>query len=372
MPEQSSPQAQISALERQVRTLQKKLKRSQADRSLLETNNARTESLLKRVIEELQLSKDELEARGQALETLMTERQAAQTQLVESEKMSALGILVAGVAHEINNPVSFIYGNLSYAKSYTQDLLKLVNAYQYAYPTPPESIQTLMAEIELDFLIDDYSKLLQSMHTGAERIYEIVGALRTFSRLDEAEQKEADLHTGLDSTLSILGHRLKASHEHSGITLVKNYGTLPTLHCYPGKLNQVFMNIISNAIDALESAMGIKGWDKAPSENSVSDAQIDLQTPQITIETAVEQNDIVICIRDNGPGIPADVIPKLFDPFFTTKPVGKGTGLGLSISYQIVVEKHRGKLLCEADENGTLFTIRLPIPPATSLNMQGG
>ncbi len=347
-------QDQINALERKVRLLQKKLNRSQADRRLLETNNARTESLLKRVIEELQSSKQELEDRGQALENLLTELQATQTQLVESEKMSALGILVAGIAHEINNPVSFIYGNLTYAQNYARDLLKLVYAYQQEYPNPPESIQNLITEIELDFLKEDYNALLQSMYKGAERIYNITGALRSFSRLDEAEHKEADLHMGLDSTLSILGHRLKPSNYHGGIALVKHYGHLPRVHCYPGKLNQVFMNILSNAIDALEAAMGVEGWQEVSLTQK-------LQDPQITIETMVDAANIVIRIGNNGPGIPADITPKLFDPFFTTKPVGKGTGLGLSISYQIIVEKHRGKLFCNTDEHGTVFTITLPM-----------
>jgi two-component system NtrC family sensor kinase len=354
MQEQGDAQDRINALERQVRSLEKKLKRSQADRRLLEENNARTESLLKRVIEELKSSKQELEKRGQALEKLLTELRATQTQLVESEKMSALGILVAGIAHEINNPVSFIYGNLAYAKTYTQDLLKLVDIYQQEYPEPPESIQKLVTEIELDFLKEDYGNLLQSMSLGAERIYDIVGALRTFSRLDEAEHKEADLHTGLDSTLSILGHRLKPNKHHNGITIAKHYGDLPRVQCYPGKLNQVFMNILSNAIDALETAMGVEDWETADSTHT-------LENPSITIETAVADGNIVIRISDNGPGIPADIMQKLFDPFFTTKPMGKGTGLGLSISYQIVVEQHRGKLLCNADKNGTIFTVVLPM-----------
>ncbi|MEB3269250.1 MAG: ATP-binding protein [Leptolyngbya sp.] len=348
-------QDQISALERQVRSLQKKLNRSQADRRLLEENNARTESLLKRVIEELKVSKKELEERGEALENLLRELRATQTQLVESEKMSALGILVAGIAHEINNPVSFIYGNLSYAQSYTQNLLRLVHAYQQKYAEPDPEIAHLITDIELDFLEEDYPKLLQSMAVGAQRIYEIVGALRTFSRLDESEHKEVDLHLCLDSTLSILGHRLKPNSYHSGIELVKHYGQLPKVHCYPGKLNQVFMNILSNAIDALEAAIGIEGWeDCCPTQP--------LDNPQITIETVLEAADrVVIRIKNNGPAIPAEVIPKLFDPFFTTKPVGKGTGLGLSISYQIIVEQHRGKLSCQADETGTVFTIALPI-----------
>jgi two-component system NtrC family sensor kinase len=352
---------QINRLERQVRSLEKKLKRSQADRRLLEENNARTESLLKRVIEELKASKQALEERGQALEKLLTELKATQTQLIESEKMSALGILVAGVAHEINNPVSFIYGNLSYAETYAQNLLKLVDAYQEAYPEPPDVIQKLTTEIELDFLREDYHSLLQSMTVGAQRIYDIVGALRTFSRLDQTDHKEADLHAGLDSTLNILGHRLKPNQHHDGIALVKHYGNLPRVQCYPGKLNQVFMNILSNAIDALETALGVEGW------TAVCATQR-LQNPTITLETTVENAKVVIRISDNGPGIPAQVMQKVFDPFFTTKPMGKGTGLGLSISYQIIVEQHRGKLLCNADENGTTFTIELPL--ATSQEHQ--
>lgn len=343
----------VQALERQVRSLEKKLKRSHADRRLLETNNARTESLLKRVIEELKESKQALEERRQALEDILTELRATQTKLVESEKMSALGVLVAGIAHEINNPVSFIYGNLQHAKEYTQDLFKLIEAYQREYPTPTETIQHIIKKIELDFLEEDYRQLLQSMDVGAERIYEIVGALRNFSRLDESDYKEADLHEGLDSTLRILGHRLKPNPHHNGIVLVKDYGDLPKVNCYPGKLNQVFMNILSNAIDALEVAMGIRSWEK--------DDAVSLQDPQITISTAIKHQRIMIRIGDNGPGIPAEIIPKLFDPFFTTKPVGKGTGLGLSISYQIVVEQHHGQLLCKADEAGTMFTIVLPL-----------
>ncbi|MGD1906404.1 MAG: sensor histidine kinase [Leptolyngbyaceae cyanobacterium] len=354
MQDQGDAQDQINALERRVRSLEKKLKRSQADRRLLEENNARTESLLKRVIEELKASKQTLEERRQALEKLLSELKATQTQLIESEKMSALGILVAGIAHEINNPVSFICGNLDYAKTYTQDLLKLVETYQQEYPEPSESIRKLATEIELDFLKEDYESLLQSMSLGAERIYEIVGALRTFSRLDEAEHKEVDLHAGLDSTLSILGHRLKPNKHHDGIAVVKHYGDLPRVPCYPGKLNQVFMNILSNAIDALETAMGVEDWETA-------DLTHPLENPTITIETAVDEVNIAISIRDNGPGIPADIMQKLFDPFFTTKPMGKGTGLGLSISYQIVVEQHRGKLLCNTNKNGTTFTVVLPM-----------
>jgi two-component system NtrC family sensor kinase len=349
---------QIETLTRQVQSLQKKLKRSEADRSLLEANNARTESLLKRVITDLRESKRTLEERSQALEKALQDLKATQTQLVESEKMSALGVLVAGVAHEINNPVSFIYGNLEHAEAYTEDLFKLIHAYQTEYPDPSEEIKTLLQEIDLEFLQQDYHQLLKSINIGAERIYEIVRSLRTFSRLDEAEYKVADLHEGLDSTLCILEHRLKPNATHNGIQLVRAYGELPKVTCYPGKLNQVFMNILVNAIDALESGMG----QQALSTQETSTPEKPMLQPQITISTAFETNRVIIQITDNGPGIPADIIPKLFDPFFTTKPVGKGTGLGLSISYQIVVDQHQGHIGCQSSpQGGTTFTVVLPI-----------
>lgn len=307
----------------------------------------------------LEQQNDELEARveerTQELSKTLQELQQTHTQLVQSEKMSSLGQLVAGVAHEINNPINFIHGNLTPAHEYTQDLLHLIALYQQEYPHPTQPIQTEIAAIELDFLKDDLPKLLQSMRSGSERIREIVKSLRNFSRLDEAEFKAVDIHEGLESTLMILQNRLKEKSNHPEIQIIKDYGQLPLVECYAGQLNQVFMNLLSNAIDALESA-----W---PSVSGKSWAEKQAQPDQITIRTAViNQTWVQIAIADNGVGMTAAVQAKLFDPFFTTKPIGKGTGLGLSISYQIITEKHLGKLYCHSIPGaGTEFVIEIPI-----------
>ena len=308
------------------------------------------------------------------LETAMQKLQNTQSQMVQSEKMSSLGQLVAGVAHEINNPVSFIYGNLTYADQYTQDLLHLLHLYQHYYPQPVPEIQVQQESIDLDFVREDLSKMLSSMKLGADRIRQIVLSLQNFSRSDQAEIKQLNIHEGLDSTLLILQHRLKAKLGNPGIELIKEYGDLPLVQCYGGQINQVFMNIIANAIDALEEysyqnlairtienlqPSFVQGYQQPPifsTEPPIS----------IKIRTEVLANDdnprVVIRIRDNGPGIPPEVKPKLFDPFFTTKPVGKGAGLGLSISYQIVVEKHGGVLKCFSEVGeGTEFWIEIPI-----------
>jgi two-component system, NtrC family, sensor kinase len=292
------------------------------------------------------------QAQAKKLEQSLKELQQTQAQLIQAEKMSSLGLLVAGVAHEINNPVNFIYGNLKYVSDYTNGLLKLVDLYQQFYRNPVPAVKEYIETIELDFLIDDLPKILHSMKVGAERICEIVLSLRNFSRLDEAEMKRVDIHEGLDSTLLILQNRFKQKVEHGAIELVKNYGNVPLVDCYAGQLNQVFMNVISNAIDALDSYN---------CERSISEIQAN--PAKITITTEVlETNYVSIRIADNGPGITEAVKERLFDPFFTTKPVGKGTGLGLSISYQIVVEKHKGKLRCVSEPGqGTELWIEIPL-----------
>lgn len=274
---------------------------------------------------------------NQALERL----QQAQQHLVQGEKMSALGQLVAGIAHEINNPVNFIYGNLSHIREYVQNLLEFLNLYQQYYPHPIEELQKRKQELDIEFLEQDLTKILNSMEIGSERIRELVLSLRNFSRLDEAELKSADIHEGIDSTLLILQHRLKAKHKFPQIKVVRHYAQLPKIECYPSQLNQVFMNLLSNAIDALE-------------ESAIS-------SPTITITTSVVADSIVISIGDNGVGIPEKIRTKLFNPFFTTKPIGKGTGLGLSISYQIVTEKHGGKIECYSTlGQGAEFVVSIP------------
>ncbi|MEX0270109.1 PAS domain S-box protein [Leptolyngbyaceae cyanobacterium UHCC 1019] len=293
-----------------------------------------------------------LHEKNRDLEQTLAELQHTQTQLIQSEKMSSLGQLVAGVAHEINNPVNFIHGNLSHAHDYTQDLIGLVELYQIHVPNPPAIIQTTTNTIDLDFLKEDLPKVLSSMRVGSERIREIVRSLRTFSRLDEAEFKAVDIHEGIDSTLMILQSRLKAKSDSPSIQILKEYGTLPLVDCYPGQLNQVLMNILSNAIDALEEAR---------SKSATF-------SPLITICTRVLPiNRIAIEIADNGAGMNEQVRSRLFDPFFTTKTVGKGTGLGLSISYQIVAEKHKGRLTCHsATGQGAKFIIEIPIHQTSS------
>ncbi|MBK1985949.1 amino acid permease [Sphaerospermopsis aphanizomenoides BCCUSP55] len=269
-------------------------------------------------------------------------------QLVQSEKMSSLGQLVAGVAHEINNPVSFIYGNLDPADEYIRDLIRLINLYQHHYPQPVREITNLAEEIDLNYMLNDLPKLLNSIKMGSQRIKDIVLSLRNFSRLDEAEIKLVNLHEGIESTLLILQNRLKANNKRPALTVIKKYAELPLIECYPGQLNQVFMNLLVNAIDALDDAF-------------VNHKKH--QEPQINIQTTITtDHQVCITITDNGRGIPEDSQKHLFEPFFTTKPVGKGTGLGLSISYQIIAEKHDGSLECFSEVGqGTKFVITIPL-----------
>ncbi|KST66436.1 PAS domain S-box protein [Mastigocoleus testarum] len=294
----------------------------------------------------------QLHHKANELEKTLHELKHAQAQLIQSEKMSSLGQMVAGVAHEINNPANFIYGNLTHAREYTRDLLGLLELYQKKYPNPPQEIKREIESIELDFLIHDLTKLFRSMEEGTRRIREIVISLRNFSRLDEASFKQVDIHEGIESTLMILQNRLKAKSNRPEIKVFKNYGDLPQVECYPGQLNQVFMNILINAIDSLES-------DIADNYNHLPE----FPSPQIYIQTKkINQNRISVNITDNGAGIEPGIFAKLFDPFFTTKDVGKGTGLGLSISYQIIVDEHGGNLSFESTlGTGASFTIEIPI-----------
>jgi signal transduction histidine kinase len=278
--------------------------------------------------------------------------QASQLQLIQSEKMSTLGNLVAGVAHEINNPICFLNGSISHAQKYVKDLLGHLALYQQHYPNPVASIQKNAEEIDLDFLRQDFPTLLDSMKGATDRILSISTSLRTFSRADTEFKVIADLHEGIDSTLLILKYRLKANEHRPEIVIIKNYGNLPLIECFPGQLNQVFMNVLANAIDVFDEMAQQSTFEELESKPQV----ITLQTAQI------EQNTIEIRIGDNGKGMTESVQAKVFDHLFTTKGVGKGTGLGLAIARQIVVDKHSGSLEVKSEMGqGSEFCIRLPI-----------
>ncbi|MBE9206323.1 AAA family ATPase [Nostoc sp. LEGE 06077] len=294
----------------------------------------------------------ELNQKNEQLQTTLKELHRTQTQMVQSEKMSALGQLVAGIAHEINNPITFIHGNLNYIHTYTQDLLQILNAYQFHYPHPPESLQASIENVEFNFLKDDLTNILKSMNMGSERIRQMVVSLRNFSRLDESEYKAVNLHEGLDNTLIMLQYRLQAQAERPAIEIIKEYGELPLIECYAREINQVFLNVIVNAIDALEQ-----------SNQGRSFQEITANPNQIHIRTLkTKQKQVQIIIADNGIGIPEEIQSRLFDPFFTTKPVGKGTGLGLSISHQVITEKHSGSInINSVLGQGTEFIITVPI-----------
>lgn len=271
----------------------------------------------------------------------LTELKKTQAHLVQSEKMSSLGQMVAGIAHEINNPVNFIFANLPYTSKYTKDLLALVSLYKQNFPEVPPEIEDFADEIDLEFMEEDLPQILSSMKIGTERIRNIVLSLRNFSRLDESDKKLADIHEGIDNTLLLLSNRLN-----NGINIVKRYGKLPLVECYPSQLNQVFMNLLSNAIDALTES--------------------DIPVKNITISTAVflanDAKFLKVAIADNGPGIPDSVKDQIFNPFFTTKPVGQGTGLGLAISYKIIVDGHGGSIqIPQTSSGGTEFSVEIPI-----------
>lgn len=340
----------------------------------------------------------EAQTQAQQLQCTLEELQQTQTQLIQSEKMSGLGQMVAGIAHEVNNPVNFIHGNLEYAHEYSDALLSLIDLYQEHYPEPAAPILERIEAIELDFIRSDFPSLLSSMLLGTERIHEIVQSLRNFSRLDEAHKKPVDIHEGIDSTLLILQHRFKSTSGAFPIEIIKEYQELPEIECYASSLNQVFMNILSNAIDAVEERPDKGGKIEIRTELLTGDwkraiANRGLGTPNLEQVRDLSAGDrcvalkscacitpessevcaaitgtiprpafVIVRISDNGYGIPENLQKQLFDPFFTTKPVGKGTGLGLSISYQIVVEKHGGQLLCFSEPGeGTEFAIIIPL-----------
>jgi PAS domain S-box-containing protein len=315
----------------------------------------------KRAEEALRQSEERFRQQAQQLETALQELKQTQTQLIQTEKMSSLGQLVAGVAHEINNPVSFIYGNLAYARQYTNDLLQLIKLYDQHCVHPHPEIKAYIDHISLDFLCQDFPKLLASMQVGADRIREVVLSLRNFSRIDEAQKKPVDIHSGIDSTLLILQNRLKAKAGRPGIEVIKNYGDLPLIACYAGQLNQVFMNLIANAIDAVEEAF-IQRKSLITSSEMRSKQTATIQIITEIVQESPTQKFAVIRIQDNGLGMNEEEKQRVFEPFYTTKPEGRGTGLGLSISYQIVVDKHGGQLEVDSTPNqGSEFKIVLPI-----------
>ncbi|PAX52068.1 ATP-binding protein, partial [Brunnivagina elsteri] len=315
---------------------------AEVNKSLEESNHS--------LEEKVEVRTQELNKKNQILNQAIEDLKNTQTQLIQSEKMSGLGQMVAGIAHEINNPINFIHGNISHTSGYVQDLIDLISLYQKEGYSTPE-IQEKLEEVDLDFLLTDLPKILESMNMGSSRIRDIVLSLRNFSRLDESGMKPVDIHEGIDNTLMILQHRLKAKSDRPEIAVIKEYQSFSEINCYAGQLNQVFMNILSNAIDALDDAFASGKWSKDKPIIRISTELVDSNST----------SNLVIKIADNASGIPEEIRRKIFDPFFTTKPVGSGTGLGLSISYQIVVDKHKGKLTCNSySQEGTEFVIVIP------------
>ncbi len=298
------------------------------------------------------------------LEATLKRLQNTQTQLIQAEKMSSLGQLVGGIAHEINNPVSFIYGNIQPATDYVAELVDLVHLYQAHYPEPPQAISQRLEEIDLEYLVHDFSRLLESMKNGAARIRDIIKSLRTFSRLDEEGCKTIDIHENIDSTLVVLQSRFNGRDGKPEIQLIKNYGDLPGIECYSGLLNQVFVNLLMNAIDAIESRTAIE-----QQQNILASTQDSKYHGVITITTSLSSsNQAVISIQDNGCGMNAQTQEKIFNPFFTTKPIGQGTGMGLAISYQIITENHQGNISVNSTPGeGTEFVMTMPIKQNSEL-----
>jgi signal transduction histidine kinase len=337
--------ALANAFNQLTRAVQQLLQQQQTANEQLETYSQTLE-------DQVEARTQELNDKNTQLQKLLTELQHTQVQMVQSEKMSALGQMVAGVAHEINNPVNFIHGNLTHVQEYSHNLLAFVQLYQKHYPNPASEIQAEAEELDLEFVQADLPKMLDSMKLGTDRIRKIVLSLRNFSRTDEADFKAVDLHEGIDSTLLILQHRLKDRSDCPAIQVIRDYGALPLVECYPGQINQVFMNILSNAIDALEDANTKRTYQGIKENPS-----------RITIRTSLMDSKWVeISIADNGTGMSESVHKRIFDPFFTTKAVGKGTGMGMPISHQIVTEKHGGRLEClSMPGEGTEFIVQIPV-----------
>ncbi len=294
-----------------------------------------------------------LQEKNFLLQEALDNLKLAQVKQIQNEKMVALGQLVAGIAHEVNNPISFIYGNLQYASQYVQDIVNIIETYQQEYPQPNLKIQTIVDDIDLNFVINDLQDLMGAMYRGADRIREIVLALQNFSRHDESHMKAVNIHEGIESTLVMLQHRLKKT------VVIKEYGNLPLVTCYASELNQVFMHLLNNAIDSLEES-GVKNRQLLTMDYGL------LTKPQIRIRTEViDLQTVKIAIADNGVGIDESLKSCLFDPFFTTKTVGQGSGLGLSISHQIVVQKHQGEITYSSSPGqGAEFAIAIPIKPS--------
>jgi signal transduction histidine kinase len=285
-----------------------------------------------------------------SLKQTLEELKQAQSQIIQSEKMSSLGRMVAGIAHEINNPVHVVQGNLFHINLYVQHLLDLLHLYKKKCSCSISEIEKKSKDIDLDFILEDLPQVFKSMEIAGQRITDIVQSLKRFSHLDQSEKKLVDLHNGLDDTLFLLKNRLKSYDARQEIQVIKEYNLLPEIECYPGLLNQVFMNILDNAISALRL------------QEAQMTSRDDLFCPQIVIQSSINEGWVIVCIKDNGPGVTSDIQSKLFDPFFTTKPIGEGTGLGLSVSYQIIVEKHQGHLTCHSiPGEGTEFIIKIPI-----------
>lgn len=321
-------------------------------------------SQLERTITKRKRVEEALRTKNQTLKQTLQELRTTQSQLIQNEKMYSLGQLVAGIAHEINNPVNFIHGNLYHVSDYIEDLLSLFSLYQKHYPEPDVEIQQQLEDLDLNFIAEDLPRILSSMKVGTDRIYEIVLSLRNFSRLDEAEKKAVNIHDGIDSTLLILQHKLKATSAQPGIEVIKYYGNLPLVDCFPGQLNQVFMNILSNAVDAFENThFSTKENAKTIKPTITIRTELISSNDEVTFAIGQPTSDLVrISIANNGENIPEMMQKRIFDPFFTTKAVGKGTGLGLSISHKIVVEKHGGSLQCFSKPGqGTEFMIEIPI-----------